>query len=140
VILYTESDFESETNKITAGAGVNVVYDSVGKTTFEKGLNVLRPRGVMILFGASSGDVAPFDPMILSKKGSLSLVRPSLAHYVASDEEFQSRVAEVFEMVRKNDLKLTIAKRYSLADARQAHEDLQQRRTSGKLLLIPPQA
>lgn len=139
VILYTQSDFESETKKITDGVGVHVVYDSVGKTTFEKGLNVLRARGYMILYGASSGPVAPLDPMILSEneKGSLALVRPSVAHYIATTDELQGRAAAVFRIVNSKEVKVRIARRYALADARKAHEDLQNRRTTGKLLLIP---
>ncbi len=136
VIQYTQSDFEIETKKITADCGVHVVYDSVGETTFEKGLNVLRPRGYMILFGASSGPVAPLDPMVLSRKGSLALVRPSLAHYILTTDELQARAAEVFTMVANKKLRLRIDKRYALADARAAHDDLQNRRTTGKLLLI----
>jgi NADPH2:quinone reductase len=137
MIIYTECDFEIETQKLTEGKGVDVVYDSVGKTTFEKGLNVLRPRGYMILFGASSGAVAPFDPMVLSQKGSLVLARPSLAHYIATADELNDRAAAVFGMARNNELRLRISQRYPLADARKAHEDLQNRKTTGKLLLLP---
>src|SRR5882724_8727214 len=91
VILYTQSDFESETRRLTEGKGVNAVFDSVGKTTFEKGLNILKPRGIMVLFGGSSGAVAPFDPLTLTAKGSLFLTRPSLGHYIATREELESR-------------------------------------------------
>src|ERR1035437_2163023 len=108
VILYTQSDFEAETKRLTGGKGVDVVYDSVGKTTFEKGLNLLRPRGMMVLFGASSGAVPPFDPVLLSQKGSLFLTRPSLAHYIATREELVARSGAVFSMIATGKLKLRI--------------------------------
>ena len=137
VILYTQSDFEAETKKLTGGKGVDVVYDSVGKTTFEKGLNVLRPRGMMVLFGGSSGAVAPFDPIVLTQKGSLFLTRPSLGNYIATSEELQQRAAAVFGMIREGKLKLRIEHVYPLAEAAQAHRELEGRKTTGKLLLIP---
>ena len=137
VILYTQSDFEAETKKLTGGKGVDVVYDSVGKTTFEKGLNVLRPRGMMVLFGGSSGAVAPFDPLVLTQKGSLFLTRPSLGNYIATSEELQQRAAAVFGMIREGKLKLRIEHVYPLAKAAQAHRELEGRKTTGKLLLIP---
>jgi len=137
VILYTQSDFEAETKKLTGGKGVDVVYDSVGKTTFEKGLNVLRPRGMMVLFGGSSGAVAPFDPLVLTQKGSLFLTRPSLGNYIATSEELQQRAAAVFGMIREGKLKLRIEHVYPLAEAAQAHRELEGRKTTGKLLLIP---
>jgi NADPH2:quinone reductase len=137
VILYTKSDFETETKRLTGDKGVNVVYDSVGKTTFEKGLNVLRPRGMMVLFGGSSGAVPPFDLIALSQKGSLYLTRPSLAHYIATREELVARSAAVFGMIAAGKLKLRIEHTYPLAQAQQAHRELEGRKTTGKLLLIP---
>ena len=137
VILYTQADFETETKRLTDGKGVHVVYDSVGKTTFEKGLNVLRPRGMMALFGGSSGAVAPFDPLVLTQKGSLFLTRPSLGSYVITREELQNRAGAVFGMIRDHKLKLRIEHVYPLAQAQQAHRDLEGRKTTGKILLIP---
>ena len=137
VILYTRSDFESETRRLTGGRGVDVVYDSVGKTTFDKGLNILRPRGMMVLFGGSSGPVAPVDPILLTQKGSLFLTRPSLTHYIITTEELQNRAAAVFQMIAAGQLHLRIEHIYKLADAQQAHRDLEGRKTTGKLLLIP---
>lgn len=137
VILYTKSDFEAETKRLTDGKGVDVVYDSVGKTTFEKGLNVLRPRGMMVLFGGSSGAVPPFDPIVLTQKGSLFLTRPSLVNYIATREELLARSSAVFGMIATGKLKLRIEHTYPLAEARQAHRDLEGRKTTGKLLLIP---
>ncbi|HZQ92638.1 MAG TPA: quinone oxidoreductase [Terriglobales bacterium] len=137
VILYTETDFEAETKRLTNNRGVDVVYDSVGKTTFEKSLGVLRPRGMLALFGGSSGAVPPFDPMLLSQKGSLFLTRPSLGHYIASREELLARAESVFGMVADGKLKLRIERTYRLEDAQQAHRDLQARKTTGKLLLTP---
>ncbi len=137
VILYTQSDFETETKRLTDGKGVHVVYDSVGKTTFDKGLNVLRPRGMMALFGGSSGPVAPFDPLVLTQKGSIFLTRPSLGAYVITAEDLQKRAGAVFGMVRDGKLKLRIEHIYPLAEAQQAHRDLEGRKTTGKLLLIP---
>ena len=137
IILYTQDDFESETRRLTGGKGVDVVYDSVGKTTFEKGLNVLRPRGMMVLFGGSSGAVPPFDPIVLSTKGSLFLTRPTLGHYTATREELEARAGELFDMVAKKKLKLRIEHIYPLAEAQQAHRDLEGRKTTGKLVLVP---
>jgi len=137
IILYTQDDFESETRRLTGGKGVDVVYDSVGKTTFEKSLNVLRPRGMMVLFGGSSGAVPPFDPIMLSSKGSLFLTRPTLGHYTATREELEARASELFDMVAKKRLKLRIEHIYPLAEARQAHRDLEGRKTTGKLVLVP---
>jgi NADPH2:quinone reductase len=136
VILYTQSDFEAETKRLTDGKGVDVVYDSVGKTTFEKGLNVLRPRGMMVLFGASSGAVPPFDPILLLQKGSLYVTRPSLNHYVATREELLARSSAIFGMVAAGKLKLRIQHTYPLVEAQQAHRDMEGRKTMGKLLLI----
>jgi len=137
VIFYTQSDFEAETKRLTGGKGVDVIYDSVGKTTFEKGLNLLRPRGMMVLFGGSSGAVPPFDPITLTGKGSLYLTRPSLNHYIITAQELQQRAAAVFGMIRAGKLKLRIEHVYPLAQAAQAHRDLEGRKTTGKLVLIP---
>jgi NADPH2:quinone reductase len=135
VIRYTQADFETETKRLTGGEGVHVVYDSVGKTTFDKGLNVLRPRGMMVLFGGSSGAVPPFDPMILSQKGSLFLTRPTLFQYMATREELVSRATAVFAMISVGTLKIRIPHVYPLAEAQQAHRDLEARKTTGKLIL-----
>jgi NADPH:quinone reductase len=137
IILYSKVDFESETKRITGGKGVDVVYDSVGKTTFDKGLNVLRPRGMMALFGSSSGVVAPIDPLVLTQKGSLFLTRPSLANYISTSEELQKRAGAVFGMIRDGKLKLRVEHTYPLAEAQRAHRDLEGRKTTGKLLLLP---
>lgn len=137
VILYTQTDFEAETKRITNGIGVDVVYDSVGKTTFEKGLNVLRPRRMMVLFGGSSGPVPSFDLITLAHKGSLYVTRPTLANYIATREELLARSSAVFGMIASGKLKLRSEHTYSLADAQQAHRDLEARKTTGKLLLIP---
>ncbi len=137
IILYTKVDFESETKRITGGKGVDVVYDSVGKTTFDKGLNVLRPRGMMALFGSSSGVVAPIDPLVLTQKGSLFLTRPSLGNYISTSEELQKRAGAVFGMIRDGKLKLRIEHTYPLAEAQRAHRELEGRKTTGKLLLLP---
>jgi NADPH:quinone reductase len=137
VILYTQFDFEAETRRLTNGKGLDVVYDSVGKTTFEKGFNLLRPRGMMVLFGGSSGAVPPFDPIILTQKGSLFLTRPSLGNYIATREELVARSGAVFGMIAAGKLKLRIEHIYPLAEAQQAHRELEGRKTTGKLLLIP---
>ena len=136
-ILYTEQDFEAEVKRLTGGRGVDVVYDSVGKATFDKSLNVLRPRGLLALFGQSSGPVPPFDPAILNTRGSLFLTRPSLGHYCATREELLWRAGDVLGWVASGRLKLRIEKTYPLAEAAQAHRDLESRKTAGKLLLIP---
>ena len=137
VILYTQADFEAETKQLTGGKGVDVVYDSVGKTTFLKGLNILRPRGMMALYGGSSGPVPPFDLIVLSQKGSLFVTRPTLVHYTATREELLARSGAVFAMMTAGQLKLRIEHVYPLADAQRAHRDLEGRKTTGKLLLIP---
>ncbi len=137
VILYSKSDFEAETKRLTGGKGVDVVYDSVGQTTFEKGLNVLRPRGMMVLFGGSSGAVPPFDPMTLAQKGSLYVTRPTLVNYIATREELVARSDAVFSMISAGKLKLRIEHTYPLAEVQRAHRDLEARKTTGKLLLIP---
>jgi NADPH2:quinone reductase len=137
VIVYTRDDFESETRRLTGGEGVHVVYDGVGKSTFEKDLNVLRPRGYLVLFGGASGPVPPFDLIKLSQKGSLFVTRPTLAHYTATREELEWRANDVLGMVGRGDLKLRINKTYPLEQAELAHRDLEGRKTTGKLLLIP---
>jgi NADPH2:quinone reductase len=134
-ILYTQQDFEAEVKRLTNGKGVDVVYDSVGKTTFEKSLNSLRPRGLLALFGQSSGPVPPFDAGILNGKGSLYLTRPSLAHYVADRSELLWRAGNVLEWIESGKLKLRVDRTYPLADAAQAHRDLEGRKTAGKLVL-----
>jgi len=136
IIQYTTSDFETETRKLTDGKGVDVIYDSVGKTTFEKGLNVLKPRGYMVLFGGSSGAVPPFDLIQLSQKGSLYVTRPTLVHYFATREELELRSQAVFGMIKAGTLKLRIEHTYPLGKAPQAHRDLESRKTTGKLLLL----
>lgn len=137
VILYTETDFEAETKRLTDGQGVHVVYDSVGKTTFEKGLNVLRMRGMMVLFGASSGPAPSLDPIMLMTKGSLYLTRPYLFHYVAAREALLATAGRVFDLVATGALRPRIGRSYPLADAAQAHRDLESRATTGKVLLFP---
>ena len=132
-----KSDFEAETKRLTDGKGVDVVYDSVGKTTFEKGLNILRPRGMMVLYGGSSGAAPAIDPIILTQKGSLYLTRPSLGNYVATREDLVARSSAVFGMITSGKLKLRIEYTYPLSEAQQAHRDLEGRKTTGKLLLLP---
>lgn len=134
-IIYTEQDFEAEVKRLTDGRGVDVVYDSVGQTTFDKSLKSLRPRGMLALFGQSSGSVPPFDPAILNARGSLFLTRPSLGHYLSSPEELRWRVDEVMALIADGRLKVRISRVYPLADAAQAHRDLESRATTGKLLL-----
>lgn len=137
VIIYTQQDFEAEVKRLTDGKGVNVVYDSVGKDTFDRSLNCLAWRGYMVLFGQSSGAVPPFDPQILNAKGSLFLTRPSLGHYTATRDELLQRANDVLGWVVTGRLKLRIDRTYPLAEVAQAHRDLAARKTSGKLLLIP---
>jgi NADPH2:quinone reductase len=137
VIFYTTQDFEVETKRLTDGKGVHVIYDGVGKTTFDQDLNVLRPRGYLALFGASSGPVPPFDLNKLAQKGSLFVTRPTLVHHIASHEELQQRATDVLNMIASGKLKLRIEHLYPLRDAQQAHRDLEGRKTTGKLLLIP---
>lgn len=137
VILYTQQDFEAETKRLTENKGVNVVYDGVGKSTFEKGLNVLRPRGYMVLFGGASGAVPPFDPIALSQKGSLFLTRPSLFHYIATRQELEQRCNDIFNLIIAGKLKLRVGHVYKLEEVQQAHRDLEGRKTTGKILLAP---
>ena len=137
VILYTQQDFEVEVKRLTQGKGVQVVYDSVGKSSFEKSLNCLVPRGMMVLFGQSSGPVPPFDPGLLASKGSLFLTRPSLAQYAATREELLHRSSEVLNWVASGTLRVRIEKTFPLLQATEAHRQLESRLTTGKVLLIP---
>ncbi|MBI4328708.1 MAG: quinone oxidoreductase [Chloroflexi bacterium] len=136
VILYTQQDFEEEIKKATRGQGVNVVYDSVGKTTFDKSLNSLARRGLLALYGQSSGSAPPFSPGALAR-GSLFLTRPSLTDYTATRDELLQRAGDVLSWVALGKLRLRIHKRYPLREASQAHRELEGRQTTGKLLLIP---
>jgi NADPH2:quinone reductase len=137
IIIYTNQDFEQETRRLTDGRGVQVVYDSVGRDTFLKSLNCLAPRGMLALFGQSSGPVASFDPALLAQKGSLFLTRPSLAHYTASREELIRRASDLFNWIIAGELKLRIEHSFSLAEAAEAHRQLEGRKTTGKVVLIP---
>ena len=137
VILYPEQDFEAEVKRLTNGKGVDVVYDSVGKTTFDKSLNCLRPRGLLALFGGSSGPVPPFDLIQLSGKGSLFITRPTLWHYVATRSELEWRANDVLGWAASGQLKLRTEHVYSLTDAAQAQTDMETRKTTGKILLEP---
>jgi NADPH2:quinone reductase len=137
VILYTEQDFEAEVKRLTGGKGVDVVYDSVGKTTFDKSLNCLHPRGLLALFGASSGPVPPFDLIQLNGKGSLFVTRPTLRHYVATRAELEWRAGEVLGWVASGQLKLRTEHIYPLTEVAQAQIDLEARKTTGKILLEP---
>jgi len=137
VILYTEQDFDAETLRLTEGKGVDVVYDGVGKTTFARDLRILRPRGYLVLFGGASGAVPPFDLLELSKHGSLFVTRPTLHNYIATREELEQRADEVMQMMMAGELRLRIHKTYPLAEAESAHRDLEGRKTTGKLLLVP---
>jgi NADPH:quinone reductase len=137
VILYSQQDFVAEVARITGGARARVVYDSVGATTFSKSLDCLAPRGMMVLFGQSSGPVPPFDPLLLMQKGSLVLTRPTLTHYVASRDELVWRAGEVLGWVRDGSLSLRIDRDVPLAHASEAHRALEGRRTTGKVLLVP---
>ncbi len=137
VILYTETDFEAEVKRITDGRGVNVVYDSVGRTTFEKSLKCLRPRGMMVLFGQSSGPVPPFEIGTLAARGSLYLTRPALANYAASAEEIKWRAGDILGWVADGKLKVRIDRTYPLRDAAEAHRALEGRHTAGKVILVP---
>ena len=135
-ILYTETDFLTEVKNITNGQGVQVAYDSVGLTTYEKSLASLAPRGYLVLFGQSSGVVPPISPLILNK-GSNFLTRPALGHYLKDREELDWRTGDLFEWIKTDRLNIRIHEKIALKNARRAHEDLESRRTSGKLLLIP---
>ncbi len=137
VIFYTEQDFVEETERITDGEGVDVVYDSVGKDTFDGGLDVLKPRGYMVLLGASSGPVPPIDLQVLNQKGGLFVTRPALAWYTATREELLWRAESLFSWIGQNNLDDRIGGTYELSEAEQAHRDLESRKTTGKLILIP---
>jgi NADPH2:quinone reductase len=137
IINYRNQDFESESRRITNGSGVNVVYDSVGRDTFMKSLGALAPRGMLALFGQSSGPVPPFDPALLLQKGSLFLTRPSLAHYTLTREELEARARDIFEWIQSGQLRIDINHRFPLSSAAEAHAALEGRKTTGKVLLIP---
>lgn len=137
MILYTEQDFVAETKRLTENRGVDVVYDSVGSTTFHKSLDCLRPRGMLVSFGQSSGLVGQIDPLVLSQKGSLFLTRPTLVNYISDPAELKQRSSDLFTWIAQGRLHVRIHKTYQLADAAQAHRDLEARKTSGKLLLKP---
>lgn len=137
VIVFTKHDFEAEVKRLTDGKGVEVVYDGVGKATFEKNLNVMHRGGMLVLYGMSSGPVLPVDPAKLSEKGSLYMARTTLAHFTATRDELLARTRALFGMIADGHLKLRIAKTYPLADARQAHRDMEARKVAGKQLLIP---
>ena len=137
VVVYTRDDFVAETRRVTGGAGVQVVYDSVGRTTFLRGLDVLAPRGTMALFGQSSGPVEPLDPQLLNRKGSLFLTRPTLAHYVATREELLQRAGELFAWMVAGELSVRVGAEYRLAEVAEAHRALEGRRTTGKVILRP---
>jgi len=137
VILYSRYDFVAGVRAATGGGGVHVVYDGVGATTFEKGLDCLRPRGMMVLFGAASGPVPPFDLGLLNTKGSLFVTRPSLFHYIMDDDELRTRAADVLGWIAAGELRLRIEEDHPLARAADAHRALEGRKTTGKVLLIP---
>ena len=139
VINYSQTDFESEVKRLTAehGAGVDVVYDSVGKDTFDKSLNCLRRRGYMVLYGQSSGSVPPIDPQTLNAKGSLYLTRPFLAHYTADRAELVGRMNDLFQWIAAGTLKVRIDKTFPLAEAAEAHRYLEGRQSKGKILVLP---
>lgn len=136
-INYSQRDFAAEVRTLTGGAGVNVVYDSVGKATYEKSLDSLAPLGMLVLFGQASGPVPPFDTAILNAKGSLSLARPSLTHNVASHADVDWRAGDLFRWIQAGTLTMKIDQRFALADAAKAHRALESRRTFGKILLLP---
>ena len=135
VIVYTRDDFAAETRRLTNGTGVNVVYDSVGKTTFDSGLDILAARGMMVLFGQSSGPVAPVNPQVLNQKGSLFLTRPTLAHYTSTRDELLWRSGELFEWIQNGEIDVRIGAEFPLQQAAAAHDALEGRRTTGKVLL-----
>jgi NADPH2:quinone reductase len=137
VIRYTEVDFAAEARRLTEGVGVNVVYDSVGKDTFDKSLDALRPRGYLVLFGQSSGRVPPLDPQVLNAKGSLFLTRPTLGNYIATRDELLWRTDDLFSWIRAGTLEVHIDKTWPLAEAAEAHRYLEARQTKGKMLLLP---
>ena len=136
-ILYTRISFREEVRRLTEGKGAHVVYDSVGKTTFDESLSTLRPLGMLVLFGGSSGAVAPFDPMELNRRGSLFLTRPTLHDYIADRATLLDRAGDVFGWIAEGSLRLRIERTYPLEEAAEAHRDLEGRKTTGKLLLVP---
>jgi NADPH2:quinone reductase len=137
VILYSEQDFAPEAKRLTGGRGVDVVYDSVGKTTFEKSLEALAPRGMLVLYGQSSGRVGPFDPQVLNTKGSLFLTRPSLYHYVRTRDDLVARAGDVLSSVKRGELDVRIGATFPLSRAAVAHQALEARATTGKVVLVP---
>jgi NADPH2:quinone reductase len=137
VVLYTRQNFVDEVRRITGGRGVHVVYDSVGKTTFGGSLDSLCPRGMLVLFGQSSGPVPPVDPQVLNSKGSLYLTRPTIANYIATREELSARASDLFRWIAEGSLKVRIDRSYPLAEAAKAHAALEGRETTGKVLLVP---
>jgi len=137
IILYTKQDFEVEVKKLTDNKGVDVVYDSVGKTTFLKSLNCLKPRGLLVSFGQASGAIPEFNTQILSEKGSLFITRPTLASYASNRDELLGRVNDIFSWIMNGKLKIRIHKTFPLSEAKEAHKELESRKTMGKLLLVP---
>jgi NADPH2:quinone reductase len=137
VVLYTKDDFEAAVKTITGGKGLQVVYDSVGLTTYMKSLNCLAPRGLLALFGQSSGVVPPFDPQLLAQRGSLFFTRPTLGNYIATRAELDQRASDLFGWIRDGELRVRIGHEFALRDAAKAHEALAGRKTTGKVLLIP---
>jgi NADPH2:quinone reductase len=137
VILYNEQDFEAEVKRVTGGQGVDVIYDSVGKDTFAKGLNCLKPRGYMVLYGQASGPVDPVDPQILNAKGSLFLTRPTLGHYTLTREELLGRALDLFSWMQAGELQVRVDRTFKLSAAAQAHRYMEGRETKGKVLLVP---
>jgi NADPH2:quinone reductase len=137
IILYTQEDFQEAVDRLTDGEGVDVVYDSVGKTTFMQSLDCLKPRGYLVLFGQSSGPVEPFDPQVLNAKGSLYVTRPTLRHYVATRDELLWRAGDLFDWLAAREIEVQIDRTFPLAEAMDAHRYIEGRNTKGKLLLIP---
>jgi len=137
IIIYSRQDFEAEVKRLTGSRGVDVVYDSVGVSTFEKSLNCLKPRGYLVYYGHSSGPVPPFDPSVLVAKGSLFLTRPSVMHYAATRDEVLWRTSDLFKWVGSGELKVKVGRTFPLSEAARAHEELAGRRTTGKVLLLP---
>lgn len=137
IIQYTSADFEEETKRLTGGKGVEVVYDGVGKTTFSQGLNCLKPRGYMVLYGQASGPVDPINPQILNQKGALFLTRPTLGYYILTRDELNQRVNDLFRWIKAGDLNVRIDREFAMKEARAAHEYMEGRSTKGKVLLVP---
>ena len=137
VILYSQQDFEAETKRLTGGKGVDVVYDGVGQATFAKGLNCIKPRGLMALYGQSSAPVEPLNPQTLNQKGSLFLTRPTIAHYILTREELEWRAGDLFNWIASGELKVRIDRTFALKEAGAAQSYMEERRTKGKVLLLP---